>query len=137
MHRPACSAASSTTGSAPSSTSAWAIRCTVRGFCCCRLASRASARKAISSVGAAPAAYSCLRAVPPRRARAPTRWSHCSARWELFPLTEAAARPATRTVRVGGLPIDTDWPKDVGFFEYLAEGLRHVPVEPTDKLIYA
>jgi len=55
----------------------------------------------------------------------------------LYPLAEAAAPPATRTVRVGGVPINTDWPKDFGFFEYLAEGLQYVPVEPTDKLMYA
>jgi len=55
----------------------------------------------------------------------------------LYPLAEAAAPAPTRVIAAGGVPMSTDWPKDFGFFEYLAEGLSHVQVEETDKLMYA
>ena len=55
----------------------------------------------------------------------------------LCPLAQSAAPPSTRTIRVDGVPMNTDWPKDFGFFEYLAEGLTRVPIQPIDKLIYA
>jgi hypothetical protein len=55
----------------------------------------------------------------------------------LYPLAQAAAKPATRVIRVGGVPLNSDWPKDVRFFDYLADGISHVQVEPADKLMYA
>jgi hypothetical protein len=55
----------------------------------------------------------------------------------LYPLAEAGAPPPTRVVPVGGVPMNSDWPKDAGFFDYLAEGLSHVRVEPADKLMCA
>jgi hypothetical protein len=55
----------------------------------------------------------------------------------LYPLAQKNAAPPTRTIRVGGVPLDSDWPKDRRFFEYLADGLSDVRVEPHDKLMYA
>jgi hypothetical protein len=55
----------------------------------------------------------------------------------LYPLTQAADPPTTNVIRVGGVPMDSDWPKDFPFFEYLADGLSDAVVEPQDKLMYA
>jgi hypothetical protein len=55
----------------------------------------------------------------------------------LYPLAQKDAVKPTRVIRVGGVPMNTDWPKDYGFFEFLADGLSDVRVEPQDKLMYA
>jgi len=55
----------------------------------------------------------------------------------LYPLARKDAIKPTRVIRVGGVPMNTDWPKDYHFFEYLGEGLADVHVEPQDKLMYA
>jgi hypothetical protein len=55
----------------------------------------------------------------------------------LYPLAQKDAVKPTRTIRVGGVPMNTDWPKDHRFFEFLADGLSDVRVEAPDKLMYA
>ncbi|WP_164635746.1 DUF1254 domain-containing protein [Rhodopseudomonas sp. BR0G17] len=55
----------------------------------------------------------------------------------LYPLAQKDAAQPTRVIRVGGVPMNSDWPKDYRFFEYLADGLSDVRVEPQDKLMYA
>jgi hypothetical protein len=55
----------------------------------------------------------------------------------MYPLTQKHAAPPTRMIRVGNVPMNTDWPKDFGFFEYLADGLSDASIEPQDKLMYA
>jgi hypothetical protein len=55
----------------------------------------------------------------------------------LYPLAHQSAPPPTRVIRVGGVPLDADWPKDDRFFEYLSDGLSDAVVEPQDKLMYA
>jgi hypothetical protein len=45
-------------------------------------------------------------------------------------------KPSTAILN-GDRPFDSDWPKDFGYFEYLAEGLAGVAIEPEDKLMYA
>jgi hypothetical protein len=55
----------------------------------------------------------------------------------LYPLGQKNAVKSTQVIRVGGVPMDSDWPKDYRFFEYLADGLSDVRVEPQDKLMFA
>jgi hypothetical protein len=43
----------------------------------------------------------------------------------------------TRVILNGSRPVDTDWPKDARYFDYLADGLSDAVVEETDKLMYA
>jgi hypothetical protein len=53
----------------------------------------------------------------------------------LHPLNGVHTTPPV--IRVGGVPLNADWPKDSRFFESLAAGLADVRVEPEDKLMYA
>jgi len=39
-------------------------------------------------------------------------------------------------IYAGDVPMNTNWPDDYRYFEYLAEGLSDVIVEPEDKLMY-
>jgi len=55
----------------------------------------------------------------------------------LYPLARKGSPRPTKVVRGGGVPMNADWPKDYRFFEYLADGLSDVTVEPQDKLMYA
>jgi hypothetical protein len=55
----------------------------------------------------------------------------------LYPLAQMSTIKPTRVIRAGGVPMNSDWPKDYHFFEYLADGLSDVRVEPEDKLMYA
>jgi hypothetical protein len=43
----------------------------------------------------------------------------------------------TKIILNGAKPFNSDWPKDLRYFEYLAEGLADTVVEPQDKLMYA
>jgi hypothetical protein len=43
----------------------------------------------------------------------------------------------TRIIRNGTKPFDSDWPKDVGYFDLLADGLSNAAVEEADKVMYA
>ena len=54
---------------------------------------------------------------------------------KLYALAERN-RP-TKLVFNGGEPFDSDWPKDVRYFDYVAEGLSDAIIEPQDKLMYA
>src|SRR5262245_60815343 len=55
----------------------------------------------------------------------------------LYPLAQQDAPKPTRVIRVGGVPLNSDWPKDYRYFEFLADGLSDAIVEPEDKLMYA
>jgi hypothetical protein len=55
----------------------------------------------------------------------------------MYPLAQKDAPKPTMAIRVGGVPMNADWPKDFGFFEYLADGLSDVRVEPQEKVMYA
>ncbi|UFN51619.1 DUF1214 domain-containing protein (plasmid) [Roseomonas sp. OT10] len=73
----------------------------------------------------------------PRPGEGPDALVNLLASIGLYPLARRDAIPPTRVIRVGGVPLDSDWPKDEHFFEYLADGLSDVRVEPQDKLMYA
>jgi hypothetical protein len=55
----------------------------------------------------------------------------------LYPLAQKDVPRSTHVIPVGGVPMNSDWPKDYRFFEFLADGLSDVLVEPQDKLMYA
>jgi hypothetical protein len=55
----------------------------------------------------------------------------------LYPLTQKDAPKPTRVIRVGGVPLNSDWPKEYRYFAFLADGLSDAVVEPEDKLMYA
>jgi len=54
---------------------------------------------------------------------------------KLYTLAEKD-RP-TKIVLNDGKPFDSDWPKDVRYFDYVANGLSDAVIEPQDKLMYA
>lgn len=55
----------------------------------------------------------------------------------MYPLTQKDTPKTGAVVRIGGVPVNTDWPKDFGYFEYMAEALVDAVIEPEDKLMYA
>jgi hypothetical protein len=55
----------------------------------------------------------------------------------VYPLADRNDPKPAPAVLNGERPFESDWPKDFGFFEYLAEGLAGVSVDPEDKLMYA
>lgn len=126
-----------TFGSGPSLTSASARRATARSCSCCRQATRERHPVATRSCPAKPIASFFRRAARPRQEKARRRWSNCLVQSDFYPLAQKDSHGATKVIRVGGVPMNSDWPKDVRFFEYLADGLSDTPVEEQDKLMYA
>jgi hypothetical protein len=55
----------------------------------------------------------------------------------LYPLAQKDSHAPTKVIPIGGVPVNSDWPKDYRFFESLAVGLSDMRVEPQDKLMYA
>jgi hypothetical protein len=53
----------------------------------------------------------------------------------MYPLAQQDAPKPTRMILQGGKPFQSDWPKDFGFFEYMAEAITEEVVQPEDKLM--
>jgi hypothetical protein len=56
---------------------------------------------------------------------------------KMYPLAQKDNPKPTKVILNGVKPFNSDWPKDIRYFEYLAEGLTDVAVEQHDKLMYA
>jgi len=55
----------------------------------------------------------------------------------MYPLDRAGDPRPVRIIRSVDRSVDGDWPKDHPYFEFLAEGLSYLRIEPEDKLMYA
>ena len=48
---------------------------------------------------------------------------------KMYPLAQKDNPKPTKVILNGGKPFNSDWPKDIRYFEYLAEGLTDVAIE--------
>jgi hypothetical protein len=54
---------------------------------------------------------------------------------KIYPIANKDAPEPTRIILEGGKPFDSDWPKDIGYFDYLSQGITGEVVQDEDKLM--